>query len=77
MKISVTIPSNSELESQLRGFNKHERSALIKMALTRWFYESSSSIVPILKPKYAETVPTMLQDLEVNPLKQVMGDFSD
>lgn len=77
MRISVTIPSNSNLESQLRGFNKHERSALIKMALTKWFCDGNPTITPIIIPKSAAPATSTHQDAEANPLKQVMGDFSD
>lgn len=77
MRISITIYDGSELEKRLKSFNKHERSALVKMALTKWFCDGSPTITPIVKSKNTDPESSEQRGLEANPLKHVMGDFSD
>ena len=77
MRISITISDGSELEERLKSFNKHERSALVKMALTKWFCDGRSTITPIIIPKCTAPATSTYKDTEANPLKHVMGDFSD
>jgi hypothetical protein len=77
MRISITITDGSDLEAKMKEFNKHERSAFIKMALTKWFCEGSPTITPIIIPKSSAPATSTHQDAEANSLKQVMGDFSD
>lgn len=77
MRISITISEGSDLEAKMKEFNKHERSALVKMALTKWFCAGSSVATHVTEQKN-----TMLDDSKpinytFKPLKQVMGDFSD
>ena len=77
MRISVTIPEGSELESKLKFFNKHERSALVKMALTKWFGSDNFIIRATTDEK--DTLPPEEANIRLPPkkLEQVMGDFSD
>ena len=69
MRISITISDGSELEERLKSFNKHERSALVKMALTKWFCDGSPTTAPIIVPKSATPATSTHQDAEVNRLK--------
>jgi len=74
MKISMTIPEGSDLELRLLAFNKHERSALIKMALSQWFH---SDIIPSQAQLVTQPSKTEKAASTNNQLKKVMGDFAD
>ena len=67
MKISVTIPTGSVLEIKLMDFNKHERSALIKMALQQWFNAGAP-------PNTAQTSGGD-KGTTFQPFANTMGDF--
>lgn len=77
MRISVTISEGSVLEAKLKAFNKHERSALVKMALKMWFCDGYTPFVQSVETK--NTLPETNKQIKVtvDQLKHVMGDFSD
>jgi hypothetical protein len=72
MKISVTIPDGSDLKARLLAFNKHERTALIKMALSKWF---ESDIIPKSAQVVARPADTEKPALISTRSPNVMGDY--
>lgn len=77
VRISVTISEGSVLEAKLKAFNKHERSALVKMALTKWFCDGNPPVAESVESKKTLPESTKQVDVALDPLKHVMGDFSD
>ena len=73
MRVSVTIPSG-KLEDKLNEFNKHERSALIKMALEKWFMGVDASFHEKSKTSCSEVISKSNSSPNVS---SVMGDFAE